>query len=792
MPTAPTPRHPPHDPTSIAARILADIVETLAKTRQGISHRQLRKTVTWEATAPRATASPKRLLKLVEIEATSIRKLPAPADVPTCHYLEDPDPPNESTSKSDSLPNADWLSAQVSRYVVPYPISIGGLPTSRASPPEIPLNRKATRNDPHPNHPHHSTTDTSTTSKAMADTHGMTPDEMILSGLAAYRRIRRRRRTPRTTKPDTPTTHDLARALSMLAHHLGHHPHRRAPGIATNDTTGSVSVLIDGDERASSSPQAMGTNTRPIWHRPRGLNGRPTAVVASMAQTLPRALVGYLGGLTLAGGDHNGEPFTVLPWERRFLFGAFRGAGDAGLTVARGNGKSALCAAVASAVVDPAGPLTGRRREVVVCAASFGQGRVIFEDVLAFLGARYDLGDRSEWRRQDSANLATLEYRPSGARVKCVGSDPATAHGLRPALALLDEPAQWEPGKRDRMYAAIRTSLGKSPGSKLIALGTRPADDAHFFARLLASAPYAQVHAARSDDPPFRARTMRRANPSFDHLPSLRAQLAEEAVDARRDPDALASWRALRLNLGTDDTARSVLLDAASWQRASALPEPEAAPRGGYCLGLDLGTSAAMSAAAAYFRDGRLEAVAVFPETPDLAARGLSDGVGRLYVRMHERGELVLAGRRVSDIPSLLAEVLARWGAPSAVVIDRWRESELRDALDAARFPTAAVVVRGQGFKDGAQDVRDFRRALLSDRVRPAESLLLASAMAEARVVTDPSGNAKLSKGAQGGRRVRARDDAAAASVLAVAAGYREWHAAPRTARRPMRTALAG
>ena len=518
---------------------------------------------------------------------------------------------------------------------------------------------------------------------------------------------------------------------------------------------------------------------------------RPTEVVDSVAQTLPRALVGYVAGLTLAGGDHDGSPFTVLPWESRFLRGAFRGPGDAGLTVGRGNGKSCLLAAVASAVVDPLGPLHGRRREVVVSAASFAQGRIIFEDVLAFLAARYDLGDRAVWRRQDSANLASLEHRASGARVRCIGSDPGNAHGLRPALALLDEPAQWQSATADRMYAAIRTGLGKVPASKLVALGTRPADDSHWFARLLATAPYAQVHAAPLEAPPFRARTMRRANPSFDHLPSLRAQLAEEAVDARRDPDALASWRALRLNQGTSDVARSVLLDAASWQRASALPEPETAPRGGYCLGIDLGTSAAMSAAAAYHRDGRLEAVAVFPESPTLAARGLSDGVGALYRRMHERGELVLAGGRVSDIPSLLAEVLARWGAPSAVIVDRWREAELRDALESARFPTAALVVRGQGFKDGGEDVRDFRRAVLSDRVRPSGSLLLTAAMAEARVTSDPAGNSKLAKASQGGRRVRARDDAAAAAILAVSAGYREWHAAPRQ-KRPRRSALAG
>ena len=30
-------------------------------------------------------------------------------------------------------------------------------------------------------------------------------------------------------------------------------------------------------------------------------------------------IIGYLSGLTLAGGDHDGQPFIVLPWERRFV-----------------------------------------------------------------------------------------------------------------------------------------------------------------------------------------------------------------------------------------------------------------------------------------------------------------------------------------------------------------------------------------------------------------------------------------------------------------------------------------
>ena len=510
--------------------------------------------------------------------------------------------------------------------------------------------------------------------------------------------------------------------------------------------------------------------------------------MAAKRVAISRRIAEYIGTLDLVGGDKDGECFVVLPWERRFIYGAWSGPGDAALSVGRGNGKSALVAALASAVVDPAGPLGGPRREVVCVAASFEQSRIIFEDVLSFLGARYDLGRRDRWRLLNSAQKALLEYRETGARIRCIGSDPGRAHGLRPYLALLDEPAQWDGAKAGRMLAAIRTGLGKVPGSRLIALGTRPEDEAHWFARMLVSAPYVQVHAARPEDPPFWLRTVRRANPSADHLPSLMARIYEEQSEARIDPDALASYKALRLNMGVADTARSVLVDSERWAEALALPEPETASTS-YVLGIDLGSSAAMSAAAGYWRDGRLKALACFPRLPGLRERGLADGVGGLYVKMAGRGELIRAGRRVSDIAELLREVLARWGSPAAVVTDRWRKAELADVLDAIRFPRCPLVVRGQGFKDGGEDVRAFRRALLGGHVRPSESLLLAAALREARVVTDPAGNSKLAKATQGGRRVRARDDAAAAAILAVAAGTRRWQG-PDASRPPLRSVV--
>ena len=162
--------------------------------------------------------------------------------------------------------------------------------------------------------------------------------------------------------------------------------------------------------------------------------------------TIGSSIMDYLSTLILFGGDHDGEAFTVLPRGKCFIQGAFSQPGVTALSVARGDGKSALVTGLACVV----------------------------EDLLAFLGAKHDLENRRLWRKQDSADRAWIEYRPTGAQVRCLGSDPKRASGLGSYLALLDEPAVWDARKRDRMVQTIRTGLGKSPGSRLLALGTRP------------------------------------------------------------------------------------------------------------------------------------------------------------------------------------------------------------------------------------------------------------------------------------------------------------------------------
>ena len=193
------------------------------------------------------------------------------------------------------------------------------------------------------------------------------------------------------------------------------------------------------------------------------------------------------------------------------------------------------------------------------------------------------------------------------------------------------------------------------------------------------------------------------------------------------------------------------------------------APREGRCTiwGLDLGQSRKRWRRARHSGRQRVgsKRSRAFRPLPSLAKRGLQDGVGALYSRMADRGELDRrpAGR-LCDIAALLRAAWERYGAPVAIAADRWRVKELADILNRIGLPRCPLHERGQGYKDGGEDVRDFRRAMVEGKVRPAPSLLLTAAMGEARDHRRPEPEIwKLAKSTQGGRRRRrAKDDSAA------------------------------
>ena len=61
-------------------------------------------------------------------------------------------------------------------------------------------------------------------------------------------------------------------------------------------------------------------------------------------------------------------------------------------------------------------------------------------------------------------------------------------------------------------------------------------------------------------------------------------------------------------------------------------------------------------------------------------------------------------------------------------------------------------VWRGLGFRDGSEDVRAFQRAVLDEKLRPLDTLLMSAALADSAVQRDGAGNQKLIRARQHGK----------------------------------------
>ena len=463
-------------------------------------------------------------------------------------------------------------------------------------------------------------------------------------------------------------------------------------------------------------------------------------------------------------------PLPLLPFQKRFLQAASSGRNRVvALTMGRGGGKTFLCGLLAADEVVRGG-------EVVSVAAAQHQAAILARDAAAAL--RFRFGDdlvggstKCRFRVVDTMQLALIEDRRSGGTLRSVGSRPQSLHGIRPSLIIGDELAQWNRGSAEALFNALMTSLGKRRGGRMIVVGTRPADDDHFYARLLdeeADDMKAFKFAAGKDDPPFHRRTLRKAIPGLDFIDPQ--QIAYEVRQAKKDVVALQAYRSLRLNLGEPEAPiGGLVVEADEWLAARRLPQAER--QGGYVLGYDLGGSRSLSSAVAYWpRTGRVEVRCLVGGRSTLEERGRRHRIDpSLFIRAEADGELRMSDLAYPDIRVLLEWAFADWGGPPYLVTaDRWRVEENRQALEDMRLYDRFEPLSPAG-RQGIDIIPAFRRALTAGRIRPAPPCrLLDYAVSTARVRQLDTGDLVLN--------VRdkvpgAMDDPLAALLLACRAG---------------------
>lgn len=477
----------------------------------------------------------------------------------------------------------------------------------------------------------------------------------------------------------------------------------------------------------------------------------------------------FLERLTVPEGALAGRRLRLGPFQRKFVNGALSpGVNVACLSIGRGNAKTALASGIAL------GALTGAwdsqpRREILIAARTAEQGRIAWQFAQGFARSLpEDVQQQLVFRRSPR-----LEIEFGNEHVlKVLPADGRTVLGTSPTLVLMDERGHWERDKGDALEAALLSGLGKRGGRALI-ISTSAPDESHPFSKWLdeeQEGVYRQEHRPIPGLPADDLKSLLVANPGAEFGIGASAEwLQAQARRAiARGGSALTTFRLYNRNERISGETRDLLLTVDEWL---ACETSELPPRQGQCIiGIDLGGSASMTAAAFYWpQTGRLECIGWFPSKPGLLDRGQGDGVGSRYVEMGQRHELFTLGDQTVPVAAWLSEVMRHVEGQSigGLIADRYKQSELGEAIDRAGI-RCPIVWRGFGWKDGGEDIERFKRACFDGKVKAAPSLLLRSAFADAVTLRDPANNLKLAKA-----RSTGRIDAAAATVLAVAEGAR-------------------
>ncbi|WP_420849809.1 terminase large subunit domain-containing protein [Paracoccus siganidrum] len=530
-----------------------------------------------------------------------------------------------------------------------------------------------------------------------------------------------------------------------------------------------------------------------------GPNARNSSVSGDRRRSVPLSLlekirgkspsmraIQFLGLLRVPEGKKAGKPLKLANFQRNFVKGSFgKGVTVGVLSIGRGNAKTALSAGLALAeLVGALQENPQPNREIIFAARNRDQARIAFNFVLGYINGLPE-DDQAQFTIRRGSKLEIEFAGNGGGLARCIAADGKSILGGAPTLAIMDERAAWEREKGDNLENAILSGLGKRDGRALI-ISTSAPDDTNTFSRWLDEPPpgsYVQEHRPAfglpADDLPSLLEANPGASEGIGSTPEWLVSAARTAI--ARGGAALSSFRNLNRNERVSIENRSVLVTVDEWLSAEVSPEDLPAREGPCILGVDLGGSRSMSAAAFYWPEtGRLEALGTFPAFPSLADRGAADAVAGRYVEMQERGELSVMGDNTVPPGPWLAEIVRQLDGiqPACIVGDRFRHAEFTEAMQAAGLGRVPFIWRGFGWKDGAEDIERFRRSLFDGEIKVLPSLLLRFAFADAVTLIDPAGNAKLAKA-----RSLGRIDAAAAAVLAVAQGARMKAAPVRKAR---------
>jgi phage terminase large subunit-like protein len=478
--------------------------------------------------------------------------------------------------------------------------------------------------------------------------------------------------------------------------------------------------------------------------------------------------------LHLAGGQFEGQPFLLLPWQAFIvgsLFGWKREADGARrfrvafVEAGKGCGKSPLAAGVGmKGLVADNEP----RAEIYAAATTQSQAMVLFRDAAAFFDQSPELGKRllPSGIGEKCWNLSHLE---SGSFFRVISSERKQS-GPRPHMALLDEIHEHPDGNVIEMLRAgfkfrrqplsfmiTNSGFDKNTvcweyhdlGGK-VALGQLENDE--FFSYICALDEADLEDDRYLDD----ERVWIKVNPSLDAgLPGydyIRGQIRE----ARFLPSKMATVRRLNFCIWTEAENPAISREAwAACQDAAFDPERL---RGRKCWGgLDLSATQDLTAFALMFQPTEEDPfwrLKVWFWMPGVGLRLKAEQDHVPYIAWRDAGHIRAIDRKTVEYEFVIAEMaeILSGHACQRIAFDRWKMKDFLKEQLRLGVELPEMVEFGQGYQSMSPAIKIFETKLIQGTLRHDGNPCLTWCAANVVAVQDAAENKKYDKSRSTGR----------------------------------------
>ena len=487
----------------------------------------------------------------------------------------------------------------------------------------------------------------------------------------------------------------------------------------------------------------------------------------------------YADVLKLNGGDFEGKPFELLPWQKFVVGSLFGWQGADGyrrfrvayVETAKGSGKSPLAAGIGmKGLVADNEP----RAEVYSAATKKDQAMILFRDAVAMVDQSPELSKRLT-KSGTGERCWNLAYMAQGAFFRPISSDDGQS-GPRPHIGLIDELHEH---KTNTVVEMMRAGT-KSRRQALIFMITNaghnrmgPCWGYHEYGAKVAAGEvedYAFFPFVCSlddqDDPLSDESCWLKANPSLQDadLPGMK-YIREQVVEAKGMPSKEAIVRRLNFCQWTD--AESPWISGEVWRGAQRDFDWQDLRGRRAVAGLDLSSTTDLTALVFLVEPeftGEPWHIVPFCWLPEVELERKEETDRVPYTRWKAEGLLETTPGRAISKRYVLQRLsgLCDFFDVLMVGYDRWRIEDLKSLADSEGITLPEMKAVGQGYRDFSPALETFERMLLNGEIAHGGHKVMDWCMRNAVTEQDAAENRKLSKD-----KATGRIDLAVAAVMA-------------------------